>query len=130
MLWLGAHYVAREKLRKGSGEGALPLGELSAATCVTGLFSTLCDYVFLSDPVARFHLRNGAAFHSINWLGNSSTPGLQSSAGLMANYMYDGDLGVVERRAAAFEQQPESLLTGPTVQAILAATAATPPLAK
>ncbi len=69
--------------------------------------------------MARFHLRNGAIFHSVNWLGNSSTPGLQSSAGLMANYLYDGSSEVMEKRAAAFDRQPEDVLTGSTVQAIL-----------
>ena len=28
------------------------------------------------DPVARFHLRNGASLHSINWMANPSLQGL------------------------------------------------------
>jgi malonyl-CoA decarboxylase len=40
------------------------------------------------DPVARFHLRNGARLERINWLGNVSEAGMQGSAGLMANYVY------------------------------------------
>ena len=27
------------------------------------------------DPVARFHLRNGASLHSVNWMGNTSSEG-------------------------------------------------------
>lgn len=40
------------------------------------------------DPVARFHLRNGARLERINWLGDTSTLGIQRSAGLMVNYVY------------------------------------------
>ena len=41
------------------------------------------------DPVSRFHLRNGARLERINWLGDTSPKGLQESAGLLANYVYD-----------------------------------------
>jgi malonyl-CoA decarboxylase len=40
------------------------------------------------DPVARFHLKNGARLERINWLGDTSAPGLERSAGLTANYVY------------------------------------------
>jgi malonyl-CoA decarboxylase len=40
------------------------------------------------DPVARFHLRNGARLERINWLGDTSATGMQRSAGLMTNYVY------------------------------------------
>ncbi len=40
------------------------------------------------DPVARFHLVNGARLERLNWLGDRSAHGLQSSAGVMANYVY------------------------------------------
>ncbi len=40
------------------------------------------------DPVARFHLRNGARLERINWLGDTSTQGLERSAGLTVNYVY------------------------------------------
>ena len=40
------------------------------------------------DPVARFHLRNGARLEHVNWLGDTSAQGLSRSAGLMANYRY------------------------------------------
>ena len=41
------------------------------------------------DPVARFHLKNGARLDRINWLADTSTTGIRQSAGLMANYVYD-----------------------------------------
>ncbi|HEX5227348.1 MAG TPA: malonyl-CoA decarboxylase [Bryobacteraceae bacterium] len=43
------------------------------------------------DPVARFHLKNGARLERINWLGDVSAAGLQRSAGLTANYVYKLD---------------------------------------
>jgi len=40
------------------------------------------------DPVARFHLNNGARLERINWLGDRSAKGLAQSAGIMVNYRY------------------------------------------
>ena len=58
--------------------------------------SSLCAYYLLHakqgqeplDPVARFHLKNGALLERINWLGDTSAAGLQRSAGFSANYVY------------------------------------------
>ena len=41
------------------------------------------------DPVARFHLRNGARLERINWLSDPSPAGLRQSAAMMVNYVYD-----------------------------------------
>ncbi len=41
------------------------------------------------DPVARFHLGNGARLERINWLGDVSAKGMRQAAGLMVNYGYD-----------------------------------------
>jgi malonyl-CoA decarboxylase len=46
------------------------------------------------DPVAHFHLTNGARVERINWLGDTSERGLRASAGLMVNYLYE--LGRIE----------------------------------
>ena len=43
------------------------------------------------DPVARFHLDNGARLERINPLANVSSKGLKQSAGLMVNYLYNLD---------------------------------------
>lgn len=40
------------------------------------------------DPVARFHLSNGAQVERINWLGDISDKGMRESAGMMVNYLY------------------------------------------
>jgi malonyl-CoA decarboxylase len=52
------------------------------------------------DPVARFHLRNGARLERINWLGDPSSKGLRQSASLLANYVYD--LDSIERNHEAY----------------------------
>ncbi|MBA2527331.1 MAG: malonyl-CoA decarboxylase family protein, partial [Pyrinomonadaceae bacterium] len=41
------------------------------------------------DPVARFHLNNGAKLERINWLADISKKGLRESLGLMVNYLYE-----------------------------------------
>lgn len=41
------------------------------------------------DPVARFHLGNGARVECINWGADPSPKGLKQSFGLMVNYLYD-----------------------------------------
>jgi malonyl-CoA decarboxylase len=40
------------------------------------------------DPVARFHLGNGASLDRLNFLGDTSESGMARSAGLMVNYVY------------------------------------------
>ena len=41
------------------------------------------------DPVARFHLGNGARIERLNWAGDLSNKGIKQSYGLMVNYLYD-----------------------------------------
>ncbi len=41
------------------------------------------------DPVARFHLGNGARLERLNWLGDVSAKGIAESAGMLVNYRYD-----------------------------------------
>lgn len=43
------------------------------------------------DPVAHFHLSNGARAERLNWLADASEKGLRESLGLMVNYLYDRD---------------------------------------
>ena len=40
------------------------------------------------DPVAHFHLSNGARIEQIDWLADRSVKGLAQSYGLMVNYRY------------------------------------------
>ncbi|KAF0700130.1 Aste57867_9318 [Aphanomyces stellatus] len=60
LMRLGAHYIYVEKKR-------------GKAFC----------------SVANFHVRNGAIFERLNWLGDVSAKGLKNSAGLMVNYKYE-----------------------------------------
>ncbi len=57
------------------------------------------------DPVARFHLGNGARLERINWLGDVSPKGLREAAGLMVNYLYD--LDDIEQNHEAFANTGE-----------------------
>ncbi|MEM7562719.1 MAG: malonyl-CoA decarboxylase [Pseudomonadota bacterium] len=41
------------------------------------------------DPVARFHLKNGAILERINVLGDPSEKGMKQSFGTMVNYVYN-----------------------------------------
>lgn len=41
------------------------------------------------DPVARFHLGNGARIERLNWGGDPSSKGWKQSYGIMVNYLYD-----------------------------------------
>ena len=55
------------------------------------------------DPVARFHLNNGARLERVNWLGDVSDKGLQQAAGFMVNYLYD--VSQIERNHEAFARE-------------------------
>ena len=75
-------------------DSAWHLGEVPEA--LQKLLSRLCAYYLLQakqgpeplDPVARFHLGNGARMERLNWLGDISEMGMRRSAGLMVNYVY------------------------------------------
>ncbi len=41
------------------------------------------------DPVAHFHLSNGARVERLNWAADNSEKGMAQSAGMMVNYLYD-----------------------------------------
>jgi malonyl-CoA decarboxylase len=72
LLSLGAHYFLKARTRSGQP----------------------------ADPVARFHLGNGARLERLNWQGDVSEKGLAQSHGLMVNYLYD--LKEIERNHEAF----------------------------
>jgi malonyl-CoA decarboxylase len=62
-----------------------------------------------NDPVARFHLGNGAILEQINYGADKSPKGLGQSGGLMVNYRYD--LDVVEANHEAFHETKSVLLS-------------------
>lgn len=53
-----------------------------------------------SDPVARFHLGNGAMLHDVHAFADMSKNGLNQSCGTMVNYLYE--LGKVEQNHEDF----------------------------
>ena len=55
------------------------------------------------DPVARFHLGNGARVERLNWLADTSAKGFAQSYGLMVNYLYDPN--AIEENVEAYSAQ-------------------------
>jgi malonyl-CoA decarboxylase len=70
--------------------------------CSRYLMSTN-DGVGAQDPVARFHLANGSRLERLNWMSDSSTPGLHRSYGMTVNYLYR--LADLERNHDAYANQ-------------------------
>ena len=104
---------ARESLRKAFGDpiGPCALAALEGAEQpvreallrLGGAYLLLTrDQDPASDPVARFHLDNGARIERINFLANRSARGLRESCGMMVNYVYD--LPAIERYHENFVQ--------------------------
>ena len=62
-----------------------------------------------NDPVARFHLGNGAILHKINLNADLSAKGMKQSNGIMINYLYD--LATVEKNHEQFFKNKEVILS-------------------
>jgi len=87
----GARWV--EQLRKAASHTAAP-GRNHDAVKRAGL--RLAAHYLLTlrqgqpiDPVARFHLGNGARIERINWAADTSAKGLAQACGMMVNYVYE-----------------------------------------
>ena len=68
------------------------------------------------DPVARFHLGNGARLERLNWLGDTSEKGLRESFGLLVNYRYDP--GTIERNHELYVNGGE-VIYAPALRSLL-----------
>lgn len=66
-----------------------PLRNPLKALCATYLLGARMEIEEAQDPVARFHLNNGARLEQINWMADPSKRGLRQSLGMMVNYLYD-----------------------------------------
>jgi malonyl-CoA decarboxylase len=92
--------------RSSAPHGAIP-GELQDELLV------LCAHYLLAvkqgnepaDPVARFHLGNGARLHRLNVASDLSRAGISRSLGLTVNYVYD--LNELERNAEIYGRSHE-----------------------
>ena len=69
-----------------------------------------------TDPVARFHLGNGARLERINRDADASANGQAASWGVMVNYLYD--LDTIERNHEAYSGQGE-IIAAPPVRRLL-----------
>lgn len=86
---------------------------LSAHAALQQLLPRLCAQYLVqeksrgkpADPVARFHMGNGARLEQINWMADASDNGIRQSAGLMVNYVYDRKH--MARNHEAYEQRNE-----------------------
>lgn len=75
---------------------SLPGERADADQSVTEACRRLCAWYLVNekrnrgplDPVARFHLSNGASLERINWAADPSPAGDQRSFGIMVNYVY------------------------------------------
>ena len=70
------------------------------------------------DPVARFHLNNGAQIERINFLADASPEGIKQSLGMMVNYEYK--LNRIEPNHEKFVQAGE-VVAAPRVKRLLRA---------
>ena len=80
-----------------------PLQDFLLGLCATFLLSATPNGDPQTDPVARFHLHNGARLERLNWGADLSRRGLQQSLGMMVNYVYE---------PAAIERNHERFLRG------------------
>ncbi|MGQ0676529.1 MAG: malonyl-CoA decarboxylase [Rhodospirillales bacterium] len=89
--------------------GAEGWADQAAAEAVKPVLTRLCARYLMRgkagpkralDPVAHFHLSNGARIERLNWMGDSSPKGLRQSAGIMVNYLYR--LERIERNHEAY----------------------------
>jgi malonyl-CoA decarboxylase len=78
-----------DKLSKAWHPDASTKKEKEAFECLTAIYLASVTPNRDGNPVAKFHLGNGAKLHQVNWAGDLSKNGLRQSAGLMVNYLYD-----------------------------------------
>lgn len=80
-----------EHVATASALRALPAPAMEALTRLAAFYLALHSTAPGGDPVARFHLDNGARLERLNPLGDLSAKGVKQSFGMMVNYLYDLD---------------------------------------
>jgi malonyl-CoA decarboxylase len=75
--------------------------QVRLAQCAAAYLSRV-SVTALGDPVARFHLDNGARLERVNVSADKSLKGLRESFGVMVNYLYD--LNAIEANHERFLQ--------------------------
>jgi malonyl-CoA decarboxylase len=121
---------------QGHAEGDVPLKAMfvnrawsrdagTAANLRAPLMELAAHYLFEAkrgarafDPVAHFHLTNGARLERINWLADTSARGMREAAGMMVNYLYR--LDQIDENQSAYARDGH-IVAAPAVSALLAA---------
>jgi malonyl-CoA decarboxylase len=85
------------------------------ATCARYLTTVRDGRVI--DPVANFHLANGAVLERINWAADPSAAGRERAFGIMVNYRYEPD--AIAERAENYATRAEVALSD-GIRALLA----------
>ncbi|MEO7245517.1 MAG: malonyl-CoA decarboxylase family protein [Rubrivivax sp.] len=78
-------------LQTAVGWATLSDADHAALQRLAATWLALCSPLRGGDPVARFHLDNGARLERLNPGANRAPAGLRQSFGLMVNYLYDLD---------------------------------------
>jgi malonyl-CoA decarboxylase len=100
------------------------------ATSLRAPLTALCAHYLLEakrpsgkalDPVAHFHLSNGARLERINWFADMSPTRLRESAGMMVNYVYRLDR--IDELAQAYADE-NRISASPAVTSLLRPLAA------
>ena len=99
---------------------------LAAAACY---FLEARDHLGrVPDPIARFHLGNGARLERLDMLGDLSPKALEQAHGLMVNYLYDPQK--IEANHEAFAERGEVIASPPVRKALRRGAAANRTLAR
>ncbi|MBC8118810.1 MAG: malonyl-CoA decarboxylase family protein, partial [Burkholderiaceae bacterium] len=94
--------------RKMPETAAVSKSERDALLALASIYLRFASPTTGGDPVAKFHLGNGARLQRINWAGDLSKNGIRQSGGMMVNYLYD---------LAKVEEYHERFLEGSVVHA-------------
>ncbi|MEI8145544.1 MAG: malonyl-CoA decarboxylase [Alphaproteobacteria bacterium] len=124
--WLDGE-IANSSALLGTPERAMlsgPQGSVDRTAATPALMTAAATYFLLArnsagrpvDPVARFHLGNGARLERLNADGDLSDKGLRQSRGLMVNYLYD--LEALEANHEAYAERAE-VVASPAVKKLL-----------
>ncbi|MGL9688810.1 MAG: malonyl-CoA decarboxylase [Wolbachia sp.] len=91
--------LSKLNIKQSSAEILESIEQLKANTeCEKQCLLKLCAHYLLKvknssggayDPVAHFHLSNGASIKQLNWMADVSEKGISQSAGMMVNYLYE-----------------------------------------
>ena len=72
---------------------------------------------YARDPVANFHLHNGAVIWRLNWLADRSQRGWKQSLSMMVNYRYYGfdkidqnSIDYIDKKTVQLDEQVSRLL--------------------